>query len=63
MEEPEYEISVADMYEGKVALYVLSRISGKGADRKFIKGDIILIDNEKKKKKKRNKTCHKCISL
>jgi len=51
MEEPEYEISVADMYEGKVALYVLSRISGKGADRKFIKGDIILIDNEKKKKK------------
>jgi len=51
MEEPEYEISVADMYEGKVALYVLSRISGKGADRKFIKGDIILKENKKKKKK------------
>ncbi|KAG4108772.1 hypothetical protein H8356DRAFT_1285497 [Neocallimastix lanati (nom. inval.)] len=45
MEEPEYEISVADMYEGKVALYVLSRISGKGADRKFIKEDYSPLSN------------------
>ncbi len=44
MPEPEYdlELSVA----GETAIYVLARISGEGADRENVKGDIQLTDTE-----------------
>jgi len=45
MNEPEYNIPFPK--EGDVAIYVLSRISGEGADRKFIKGDFLLTNTEK----------------
>ena len=46
MPEPEYDIGIEG--EGDVALYVLSRISGEGSDRRFIKGDFLLTDTEKR---------------
>ncbi|KAG4108262.1 beta-glucosidase-related glycosidase [Neocallimastix lanati (nom. inval.)] len=46
MNEPEYNIAFPE--EGDVAIYVLSRISGEGADRKFEKGDFLLTDTERK---------------
>ena len=42
--EPEYSLPLNG--EGDVCLYVLSRISGEGNDRKFQKGDILLSDTE-----------------
>ena len=33
-------------YEGDVALYILARVSGEGADRRIEKGDIYLTDKE-----------------
>ena len=42
--EPEYEIPLDG--EGRAALYVLSRTSGEGSDRKAIKGDVFLTDSE-----------------
>ncbi|MCQ3035183.1 MAG: glycoside hydrolase family 3 C-terminal domain-containing protein [Bacilli bacterium] len=42
--EHDYEISTD--YEGDIALYVLSRNSGEGNDRKNIKGDVKLSDSE-----------------
>ena len=44
--EPEYDIPLTG--EGAAALYVLSRISGEGADRNAVKGDIFLTDSEKR---------------
>lgn len=44
MPEPEYNIEING--EGDSAIYVLSRISGEGADRENIKGDILLTDTE-----------------
>ena len=44
MPEPEYNIEING--EGDTAIYVLSRISGEGADRENIKGDILLTDTE-----------------
>jgi len=44
MPEPEYDIPLN--VECDTAVYVLSRISGEGADREFIKGDILLTDTE-----------------
>ncbi|MCQ2516968.1 MAG: glycoside hydrolase family 3 C-terminal domain-containing protein [Saccharofermentans sp.] len=44
MLEPEYSIEING--EGDTAIYVLSRISGEGADRENIKGDILLTDTE-----------------
>lgn len=35
-----------DEYSSKTAIYVLSRNSGEGADRKNVKGDYLLSDNE-----------------
>ena len=46
MPEPEYEIPLDG--EGDAAIYVLSRISGEGSDREFIKGDILLTDTERR---------------
>jgi len=46
MSEPEYDIPFEKT--GDVAIYVLSRISGEGTDRKFVKGDVLLTDTEKK---------------
>lgn len=46
MTEPEYEIPIT--VECKTAIYVLSRISGEGADRDGIAGDILLTDTEKR---------------
>lgn len=44
MEEPEYELPING--EGDVAIYVLSRISGEGRDRKFAMGDVMLTATE-----------------
>lgn len=44
MPEPDYEIPITK--EGKTAIYVLSRISGEGSDRKNVKGDFQLSDTE-----------------
>ena len=44
--EPEYGLPLTD--EGDTAIYVLSRISGEGADRSPSKGDIFLTDSEKR---------------
>ena len=46
MAEPEYEIPIT--VECKTAIYVLSRISGEGADRDGIPGDILLTETEKR---------------
>lgn len=43
--EVEHNISVKD-YQGNICLYILSRVSGEGADRRTIKGDIFLTDKE-----------------
>jgi len=44
--EPEYKISIPASCD--TAIYVLSRISGEGSDRKAQKGDILLTDTEKR---------------
>ncbi|MCM1216447.1 MAG: glycoside hydrolase family 3 C-terminal domain-containing protein [Lachnospiraceae bacterium] len=44
MEEPEYEFPLNG--EGSTAIYVLSRISGEGSDRKPVPGDILLTETE-----------------
>ncbi|OUM60831.1 glycoside hydrolase family 3 protein [Piromyces sp. E2] len=46
MPEPEYNIPFNK--EGDIALYILSRISGEGSDRQYIKGDVLLTETEKK---------------
>jgi len=46
MPEPEFDIPYEK--KGDVAVYVLSRNSGEGADRKVIKGDVYLTDSERK---------------
>jgi len=46
MLEPEYDIPFDE--EGDIAIYILSRISGEGTDRQFIKGDVLLTETEKK---------------
>ncbi|ORY83316.1 beta-glucosidase [Neocallimastix californiae] len=46
MPEPEHEIPYVK--KGDLAVYVLSRISGEGSDRKPNKGDIYLTDTERK---------------
>ncbi|ORX52221.1 beta-glucosidase-related glycosidase [Piromyces finnis] len=45
MPEPEYNIPYNK--EGDIAIYVLSRISGEGSDRQFVKGDVLLTETEK----------------
>lgn len=44
MPEGEYNINID--VKSDIAIYVLSRISGEGADRKIVKGDILLTDTE-----------------
>ena len=44
MPEPEYELPIDG--EGNTAIYVLSRISGEGSDRKAVRGDIKLTKTE-----------------
>lgn len=46
MPEPEYELPLNG--DGEVAIYVLSRISGEGNDRRVEKGDVLLSDTEKR---------------
>ena len=46
MKEPEYDIPLDA--EGDTAIYVLSRISGEGADRDPVAGDILLTETEKR---------------
>lgn len=46
MPEPEYDIPLDG--EGDTAIYVLSRVSGEGSDRKVIPGDFLLTDTEVK---------------
>lgn len=43
-EEPEYDLPIDG--DGDTALYILSRISGEGADRKAVHGDILLSKTE-----------------
>lgn len=43
-EEPEYNLPIDG--EGDTAIYVISRISGEGADRKMVGGDILLSATE-----------------
>lgn len=44
MQEPEYELPIEG--EGDTAIYVLSRISGEGADRDAVAGEILLSPTE-----------------
>ncbi|MCM1578487.1 MAG: glycoside hydrolase family 3 C-terminal domain-containing protein [Ruminococcus sp.] len=44
MEEPEYDLPING--DGDTAIYVLSRISGEGSDRKPTEGDILLTKTE-----------------
>ncbi|MCM1538534.1 MAG: glycoside hydrolase family 3 C-terminal domain-containing protein [bacterium] len=44
MKEPEYELPLNG--EGSTAVYVLSRVSGEGSDRKPVPGDILLTETE-----------------
>ncbi|MCM1087408.1 MAG: glycoside hydrolase family 3 C-terminal domain-containing protein [Muribaculaceae bacterium] len=44
MKEPEYELPLNG--EGSTAVYVLSRVSGEGSDRKPVPGDILLTKTE-----------------
>ncbi|ORX52069.1 beta-glucosidase-related glycosidase [Piromyces finnis] len=46
MDEPECDIPIDE--SGDLAVYVVSRITGEGIDRKVAKGDIFLTDSEKK---------------
>ena len=46
MPQPEYSFRLDG--EGDTAVYVLSRISGEGADRNAIKGDILLTESEQR---------------
>lgn len=46
MPEPDYELPLDG--EGDCAIYVLSRISGEGSDRKPVPGDILLTETEKR---------------
>ena len=46
MPEPEYELPLDG--EGDVAIYILSRISGEGNDRKVVRGDVKLSETEKR---------------
>ena len=44
MPEPNYDFPLD--FEADAAIYVVSRKSGEGADREFVKGDILLTDSE-----------------
>ena len=44
MPEPEYDLPLS--FDADAAIYVLSRISGEGSDRKNVKGDFRLTDTE-----------------
>ena len=46
MPEPEYNIPLPA--SGEAAVYVLSRISGEGSDRRAVPGDILLTETEKR---------------
>ena len=46
MPEPDYMLPLSG--EGKAAVYVLSRISGEGSDRRPVPGDILLTETEKR---------------
>ena len=46
MPEPEYALPLEG--DGEAAIYVLSRVSGEGSDRKPIPGDILLTQTEKR---------------
>ncbi len=54
MPEPEYELPLDA--EGAAAVYVLSRISGEGSDRRSVPGDILLTETEKRDILKLNET-------
>jgi beta-glucosidase len=43
--EAEYNLPL-DVYNADIAIYVLSRMCGEGADRRLIKGDVYLTDSE-----------------
>lgn len=46
MPEPDYELPLDA--DGEAAIYVLSRISGEGSDRKAVPGDILLTETEQR---------------
>ncbi len=43
---PEYDYDIPVRVECDTAIYVLSRISGEGSDRRLLKGDVFLTDTE-----------------
>ena len=53
MPEPEYSLPLDAA--GDAAVYILSRISGEGSDRKPVPGDILLTETEKRPKRPRRK--------
>ena len=42
--EPDYDLPLN--FDSEAAIYVVSRISGEGADRRLVKGDMLLTDSE-----------------
>ena len=54
MPEPEYDLPLTGT--GETAVYVLSRISGEGSDRRAVAGDILLTETEKRDILSLNKT-------
>ena len=46
--EYDYELNIKEKEKSDVAIYVLSRNSGEGIDRRLIKGDVLLTDTEVK---------------
>ena len=57
MPEPEYRIPPDDPAD--TAIYVLARISGEGADRTGVKGDILLTDTETRDILRLNESCRR----
>ena len=57
MPEPEYDVPLGESAD--TAIYVLARVSGEGADRKPIKGDLKLTDTEIKDIISLHKSCRR----
>ena len=61
MNEPDYNFPLD--FSADAAIYVVSRMSGEGADREFIKGDILLTDSEVRDIKELNKKYKKFMLI
>lgn len=61
MPEPEYQMPLS--FDAEAAIYVVSRISGEGADREFVRGDILLTNSEVRDIKELNKRYKKFMLI